>query len=303
MKLVAIAVLLAVATPARADEGGIQLYRVKQGDTLELVAAEFYGDRNHAIFIMAENKMTHPRPLHPGERLRVPVNRDITTNANDTFETLAAQYLGNPRRGPFLADFNHMSADDSLPAGTSLTVPFHVSHQAQSTETLASIAAAYTGDPKNAELLRRYNFLERDQIEKGETIVVPIHNVPVKAAKLPPIDADSKQRRDQRAAAEKAAAAALPIARAAWRAGDYTEVKNQLVTIEQDDRDFLSAQTVADVGVLLGCAYVAADDHALAIAAFKHVLERKPHQALDPYHYSPKVIEIWQKAHDHSASP
>ena len=28
----------------------------KKGDTLDVLAAEFYGDRNDAIFIMAENK-------------------------------------------------------------------------------------------------------------------------------------------------------------------------------------------------------------------------------------------------------
>jgi len=33
---------------------GPATYRVKQGDTLELIAAEFYGDRGKAVFIAAE---------------------------------------------------------------------------------------------------------------------------------------------------------------------------------------------------------------------------------------------------------
>ena len=60
-----------------------RLYRVKQGDSLELIAAEFYGDRMKAVFIMVENKLTHARPLKPGERLRIPVNREITTSPGD----------------------------------------------------------------------------------------------------------------------------------------------------------------------------------------------------------------------------
>jgi LysM repeat protein len=293
----AVAIIVATAATAHAQPPeGIQNYRVKQGDTLELVAAEFYGDRNHAIFIMAENKMTHPRPLRPGERLRIPVTRDITTAPADTWETLAATYLGNPRRGTFLADFNHLSADDSLPAGSPLVIPFHVTHQAQGTETLASIAAAYTGDAKNAELIRRYNFLDKDAIEKGESVLIPIHNVPVKAAKLPPIDAESRGRREHQRAAAVKVATALPAAYAAWHNADYKQVEDLLVGIEQDDREFLSVQAAVDVGVLLGCAYVAFDDQALAIAAFKHVLERKKGLQLDPYKYSPKVLDVWQKA-------
>ena len=308
MKAIALSIMVVVGLvavrPVRADDtAGYQMYRVRQGDTLDLIAAEFYGDRNHAIFIMAENRITHPRKLVPGERLKIPVTREITTAPNDSFDTLAAQYLGNKLRGTFLANFNHMAPEDSLPAGTTLTIPFHVMHQAQANETLAQIAAAYTGDSKNADLLRRYNFLDKDAIEKGETIVVPIHFVAVKATKLPPIDADSKQRREHQRAAQLKATAALPLAYAAWREGDFIKVKRLLFDLEQDDRDFLTAKTATDVGVLLASAYVAYDDQLLAVAAFKHVLERNPQLALDPYRYSPKVLDAFRKAHDKRDQP
>jgi len=288
-------VAFVVAVPlAHAQDAAVQNYRVKPNDTLELIAAEYYGDRNHAIFIMVENKMTHPRPLKVGERLKIPITREITTVPNDTFQTLSEKYLGNPNRAAFLADFNHKNVDDSLPAGTPLTIPFHVTHVAQATETLASIAAAYTGDPKNGTLLRRYNFLDRDAIDKGESIVVPIYNVAVKPAKLPPIDADASSRRQKQQTAMTNAATALPAARVAWHAGNYEEVEHQLVDLESD-RDYLPLPIANEVGILLGCAYVAFGNEAAAMAAFQHVRERDRAYKLDRYHYSPKILDVWQK--------
>src|SRR6185295_7004799 len=102
------------------------VHRVRQGDSLELIAAEFYGDRTKAVFIMVANKMTHVRPLRPGERLRVPISREVATSPGDTFESLAATWLGSARRGPFLASFNGLSSDDGLPAGAVLTIPFTI---------------------------------------------------------------------------------------------------------------------------------------------------------------------------------
>ena len=72
--LLALAVCALLAVPARADRDYLT-YKVRAGDSLALLAAEYYGDRNHAVFIMVANKLDHPRPLKPGEKLRIPVSR------------------------------------------------------------------------------------------------------------------------------------------------------------------------------------------------------------------------------------
>lgn len=271
------------------------VHRVKQGDSLELIAAEFYGDRTKAVFIMDENKMTHARPLKPGERLRIPVSREVTTAPGDTFESLAGTYLGSTRRGMFLADFNGISVDDSLPAGTVLTIPFTIVHTAAAAESLSDIAKAYFGDGKNAELLRRYNFLDRTSIDKGEPLIVPVYHVRLSAARMPALDAESKARRDHRREAAARAAKALPAARQAWKVGDFAGVKAQLAQLEPD-LDYLDSSEAVDVGVLLGAAHVAYDDAELALAIFKRVIDRQSHYALSRYLYSPKILAVWQKA-------
>lgn len=295
--LVALATLVA-AMPAFAQPEATSdtvTYRVKQNDSLGLIAAEFYGDRNKAIFIMVANKIVHPRPLKAGERLKIPVSRQVITSPGDTFESLAATFLGDIRRGPFLAEFNDLSPDDGMPSGTAISIPFTVTHTAQATETIANITAAYFGDTKNAGMIRRYNFLEKDEIEKGEQLSVPIFNVRLQASKMPSLTADSKARRDRQQKAQDAAARSIPAAKQAWRDGDYAEVKAALAAVELDI-DYLDLSQAVDVGVLLGSLHVAFNDPKPALEAFKRVLERKPTHQLSPYLYSPKVLAAWKEA-------
>jgi len=289
-------VALAAPRPARAQDANRPVfYRVRQGDTLDLIAAEFYGDRTRVAFLMVENRLLRPRPLRPGERLRIPVNHDITTGPGDTFESLAMTYLGSARRGTFLADWNATPQDESLPAGTRLMIPFTVVHVAQATEALADVARAYFGDGKQAEMLRRYNFLDRAVLDKGESLIVPAYHIRVSPAKQPGLDTESRARAERRREATGRAARALPAARLAWKTGDFAAVKTVLVPIEPD-LDYLDASQAVDIAVLLGAAHVAYEDAESATVCFKRALDRQAQHALRRYDYSPKVLALWQKA-------
>jgi LysM repeat protein len=294
--LLALAILIA-AVPAHAQElpSDTVTIRARPNDSLALLAAEYYGDRNRAIFIMVANKIVHPRPLKAGERIKIPVSRQVITSPGDTFETLAAAYLGNALRGTFLAEFNNLSPDETLASGTSLSIPFTVTHTATTMESIASIAAAYFGDTKNATLLRQYNFLEKDTIEKGEQLIVPIFNVRLSASKMPSIDADSKARRERQKEVQERAAKAIPAAKQAWRTGDFAEVKAALAEVELY-LDYLDTTQAVEVGVLLGSLHVAFNDTKPALEAFKRVLERKSNHQLSAYEVSPKVLSVWKEA-------
>ncbi|HEX3760669.1 MAG TPA: LysM peptidoglycan-binding domain-containing protein [Kofleriaceae bacterium] len=270
-------------------------YRVRQGDTLELIAAEFYGDRNKGAFIAAENKLTRPRALKPGERLRIPVPREITTSPGDTFESLALTYLGSAKRGAFLADWAGLSHDDSLSAGVAIAIPLTVTHVAQSTESLADIARQYFGDTRNAEMLRHYNQLEKPSVDKGEAVLVPAYQVKLSPAKQPPLDAESRARRDRRREALARAARALPAARLAWKAGELAQVKDGLSRLEPD-LDYLDTDDAVELAVMLGAAHVAFDETEPALACFKRALDRQAQHVLRRYDHAPKVLAVWQKA-------
>lgn len=290
--MVAMVQALGVAHAQEAPSMSVS-YRAKQGDSLELIAAELYGDRSKAVFIIAENKLQRPRPLRPGERLRLPISREVTTAPGDTFESLAGTYLGSARRGPFLAELNGIPAEDSLPAGTVLTIPLTVVHTAITPESLGEIARMYLGDARHAELLRRYNFLEKRALDRNETLIVPSYTVRVAANRQPAVDTESKARRDRRHAATTLVAKALPAARQAWKAGDYAAVKSTLAPLEAD-LDYLDTADAVDVGVLLGAAYIAHNEIEPATAVLKRVFDRQPRTVLKRYDHSPRILAIWQ---------
>ncbi|HVK87217.1 MAG TPA: LysM peptidoglycan-binding domain-containing protein [Kofleriaceae bacterium] len=295
-RVVAAAVLvLALRGPVRAQETGTLIYKVRPNDSLSLIAAEFYGDRNKAIFIMVANKMEHPRKLRGGERLKIPVSRQLITSPGDTFESIAKALLGDERRGRYLARFNNLDEGSSLASGTELAIPFTVTHTAQSTESIANITAAYFGDAKNAALISGYNFLDKDAIDKGDRVIIPIFNVRLQASKLPALDAESRNRVQQQRRARERAAAAIPAARQAWRDGDFAGVRGALAEAESE-LDYLDAQQAAEAGVLLGATHVASNDNKPALVAFKRVLQRLPTYELDAFHFSPKVLAVWREA-------
>ncbi len=292
----ALVVIAALATVASAQpESTTVSYRVQKGDTLEMIAAELYGNRDEAPLIAAENHITKPRKLNPGERLRIPVNRELRTEKGQLLEDLAAKYLGNANRATYLAEFNHSSVEDSLATGSEIIVPIRITHTAQNTESLASISNTYFGNAKHVDELQKYNGLDKTSLDKGETIEVPILDPKVRSTRMPPLDPDAQARDKERKDAIAAAQAALPAARSAWLVGDFDAVRKALAPLA-DKTEYLDTDPAVEIDLLLGKAYVAFDDTKDAIAAFARVLGRKPRQELSPYHDSPKVLETWQKA-------
>jgi LysM repeat protein len=297
-RLAWVAVLAAYAAPARAQGDDAVWYRVREGDTLELISAELYGDRAEATWIASENKLKKGKQVHAGDRIKVPVTREIVTSRGDTFESLAAAYLGDASRAPYLAEANSMSIEDGLATGTTVTIPLHVTHVASATETLASVAQLYLGDGKQAALLQKLNGLDKTTLDKGDSVLVLGIGLRAKPGKLAAPDAEARARREHQKRSVAAVAAALPRARAAWYQGDFAAVKAVLAPLG-DDLEYVDAHTAVDAALLLGKAHVAFGENDAAIAAFTQVLNRRPRYVLAAYAVSPKVIAAWQKAGGH----
>lgn len=292
--MLALAMVGALARRGLADDD-VLAYRVRPGDSLPLVAAEFYGDHQRTtIFVMAANKLTRQRKLVPGEKIWIPINRDITTSKGDTFESLAKTYLGDSDRAPLLAEFNGMAATDSLATGTPLVIPLRVTHTAARRETLAQISRKYFGDSKQAEMLRTYNHLAATHVDKDDTVIIPNLRVRIRADKLPKLDTEALARRAQREQTNADAVAALPLAHTAWLQADFAGVQQALSSVA-NRVDFLDADTAAEVGLLLGKAAIAFDDTPSAIALFRQVLSRQARE-LSAYFESPRVIAAWKRA-------
>jgi LysM repeat protein len=293
MKRLALALVLVPAIAAAQVPDSVA-YRVKANDTFSIIASEFYGDRLKASFILAENKIVHAKPLQRGQVLRVPAMRELVTAPGDTFQSVALATLDSVDRGDILAEVNNMSPDDNLPAGTSILIPFTVTHTAQGTEDLEAIAANYYGDRKLASVLRKYNKLDKKALEKNDQIIVPAYNVKMHPARiLPPKDPESAKRRDRQREMSRLAATTIPSARHAWRIGEFAAIK---AALEPIDTSYVELGAAIDIGVLLGSAHVALGESEEALVAFKKVLDRKPSHTLRKIDHSPKVLAVWTKA-------
>lgn len=293
----------AIPAPAVAETPAAVTHRVKQGDTLELLAAEYYGDRRYAVFIAMENRLDPAQqpvaePLPTGARLRVPVSWQITTDVGDTLADLARTHLGDERRARFLIGFNEdrsldLPASGRLAAGQVLAVPIHVRHEVQPDQTLPELASIYFGTARKAGLIREYNFLDDDELEPGTELLVPIPRVTVQPGRLPEPDPAAQSRAEQHRQTQDRARSAVAAARASWRAGEYAGVRDALIEL---DMDYLATAEVIEVGVLLGSAWVAFDEPDKARAVFRKILARAPDHMLDPYHASPRIRAVWEQA-------
>lgn len=283
--------VLVLASTASAQTATVTI-RAGKKESLDLIAAEFYGDRAYREFIVVENKLK--KAVQPYQRLRIPVTKDVTTAKGDTFATLAETYLGDEKRAQFLADYNSLPVDESFATGTALTIPFQVAYVSDG-ESLGSIAARFYGDSKQADLLKRYNFLDKNTLEKGESIEIPVLTVRVRPAKLPQLDTESKDRRRQLAKITEMASTALPAARAAYAQGDFGHVLSVIEPFA-DQLEYLDSNTAVSIGMLLGKAHIAFDRVDEAVKALTQVHERKPTFKVNGYDESPKVIDAWKKA-------
>lgn len=288
----ALAIVVLLAQTAAADTA-TAIYRARQKDTLDLIAAEYYGDRSYGAFIVVENKLK--KGVQPFMRLRIPVTREITTAKGDTFATLALTYLGDEKRAPFLADYNNLAIDESLATGTALTIPFQITYVSDNGDSLGAIAARFYGDSKQADLLKRYNFLDKGSLEKGEAVEVPVLTVRVLAGKLPPLDNEAKDRRRQLAKITEMAALALPAARAAYAQGDFAHVRDELAPFA-DQLEYLDSTSAMAIGMLLGKAHIAFGNTDAAVKAFAQIHERQATFKVRAYDESPKVLAAWKQA-------
>jgi len=264
------------------------VHTVRPDDTLGVLAAEYYGKRDFAVFIMLANGISHPRALKKGDKLTIPTAWKYRVVPGDTLSAIAERYLGDARRAEFLAAFNSLTTDATLMPDDELTIPFHAVHAAQDREDLASIAATFYRDSSRGEMLRRYNFRPGGKpLKKGETLIVPIVDV---HARLP-VDQGLERREQKRRAMTLRGREALERAQAAWRTGDYGGVKAALLV--DIDLEYVDAEVAADMSFLLGSAYVAFGDRDSALAQLKRARDRRPNLVVRADEQSPKICDVW----------
>ncbi|MCC6748758.1 MAG: LysM peptidoglycan-binding domain-containing protein [Deltaproteobacteria bacterium] len=290
--LVACGLLLAVLLDTRPSAAQRVVHRVRFGENLASIAKTYYGDPSYASLLALINGGDPGSSLSAGERIRVPTAWSYTVSKPSTVVALAKRLVGDRRRAPALSAFNNLGKRKKLKAGQTLWVPFTVTHVVAADETFAAIAQRYHGKATHARLIAAWNFIEATQPASGAQLEVPIGHVRILPVRLQELvssqllgvqlDGPSEDRE------------ALQEANALLRRGRYWEVPMRLVRLLA--REQSSDAHVAEIYKLLAIAYVALDQHALAVSCFEEALLRQPTLTLDAVIVSPKVIRAYMDA-------
>lgn len=293
----------------------VVVYTAKAGDTPESIAADYYGNRSQALFILESNGLERDKPLRPGQKVRIPTAFHYRVHKGDTLEGLSKKFLDDGRRAPFLAAFSGMRPTDKLREGQDLLIPFQHVHRADKPESLQSVARDFYNDQSKAKLLADYNFRTAPMLAKGERLLVPIAHVKIRSVRLQPIvekapdkgtkskeppatptfaAAPAKEAQKREAELAERVGAQLAIAEKAYKDGSYSDVPSVLdkVLTAEDP----SEAQLAEIFRLKAFAYVALGLDELAVNAFREVLARKPDVTLDEATVSPKIRAALERA-------
>lgn len=229
-------------------------YRVRRGDTLELLAQRFCDDKRRAPMLAQLAGLHAGDKLREGQEISVPFQVVHRAEAPESLQSVARTYYGDPARGKLLSDYNFRTSP-MLAKGDKVTVPI----------TNVKIRAVYL-----------------QAAPTPAPAAAPVGKKPEIAAVAPPREA---QRREVELAAR--VGGLLVEADKAYRDGEYAEVSANLDKLLSEEDP--SESQLAEIFRLKAFAYVALGMEDLADRAFREVLARKPNLVLDEATVSPKV--------------
>jgi len=267
---------------------------VSEKDTLASIAERYYGRIQFEKLLVAANDLDlrGGSPIVRGMRLEVPALGHRIVRQGETWDSLAAELLGSPKRSDVLSLANDSSPWLTPEEGAEIIVPFNLRVLPDTGDTLVTIAYRFYGDMNRAWVLDHYNLLNGRKLQPGDVVLVPLTELPLtdqgKQAARASAGAACSQAQGETRAVQKKVAQELPALLADIRSGRYVDA------VARGTRFLASAELsepqVALVYRQLLEAYVALEAPGLATAACGEWLKRSPAASLSPIELSPKIL-------------
>lgn len=267
---------------------------VKQGETLAGIAEQYYGRIHYERILVHANALDACGgfPVVPGMRLEIPAVSHHRVMAGETWQTLARDHLGDPKRGEVLAKANKAKSWVPPEDGADIIVPYNLRFIVQQRETAPSVSKRFFADQESAWMLDRYNGIDGKALQRGDVVLVPLTDLPLtdegqKAARASEALVRSEGGGSARAA-QRTVAAELPQLLSELRGGHYLRATvrgNRLLALGE-----LTVPQKAEIHRILTEAYVALDTVGLAASSCQKWLEADPAADLDEVSTSPKVL-------------
>ncbi len=273
---------------------------VTEKDTLASIAERYYGRIQYEKLLVAANDLDARggSPIVRGMRLEVPALGHRVVKQGETWDSLATELLGSPKRSDVLSLANDSSPWLTPEEGSEIIVPFNLRLMVDNGDTLVTIAYRFYGDMNRAWVLDRYNLLNGRKLQPGDVVLVPLTELPLsdagKQAARASAGAVCSQALGETRNMQKKVAQELPALLADIRSGRYGDAGARgtrfLASAE------LSEPQIALVHRQLLEAYVALEAPGLATAACGEWLKRSPGATLSPVELSPKILAACGRA-------
>jgi len=273
---------------------------VSDKDTLASIAERYYGRIQFEKLLVAANDLDARggSPIVRGMRLEVPALGHRVVRQGETWDGLATELLGSPKRADVLSMANDSSPWLTPQEGAEIVVPFNLRVLPETGDTLVTLAYRFYGDMNRAWVLDHYNLLSGRKLQQGDVVLVPLTELPLtdagKQAARAAAGAACSQAQGETRAAQKKVAQELPALLSDVRSGRYVDAVARgtrfLAAAE------LSEQQVGIVHRQLLEAYVALEAPGLATAACAEWLKRSPGTRLSPIELSPKILAACGRA-------
>lgn len=285
---------------ARADRAHAFTHVVSDKDTLASIAERYYGRIQFEKLLVAANDLDARggTPIVRGMRLEVPALGHRVVRQGETWDSLATELLGSPKRSDVLSMANDSSPWLTPQEGAEIVVPFNLRVLPDAGDTLVTIAYRFYGDMNRAWVLDRYNMLGGRKLQRGDVVLVPLTELPLteagKQAARASAGAVCSQAQGETRAAQKKVAQELPALLSDVRSGRYVDA------VARGTRFLASAELsepqIAVVYRQLLEAYVALEAPGLAAAACAEWLKRAPGARLSTLELSPKILSACGRA-------
>jgi hypothetical protein len=288
--------LLAALTLATSAEAFPHV--VQPGETLASIAEKLYGRIQYERLLVAANELDVQGGLSivAGMRLEVPSVAYQRVKKEDTWQTIAAERLGSPKRADALAIANGTNPWLPLEDGAEIVVPYNLRLIIVSPDTLPNVAYRYLGDAKKAWALQQYNQRQGIELGRGDVVLIPLVDLPLtddgKREALAASVATNSEGHGETRAGQRKVQAEIPALIADVRGGRYVDAVHR-------GTSFLSVAdlTTPELAVIhrqLLEAYVALDSTGLASAECQAWRKADPGATLDPTWVSPKILKACQ---------
>lgn len=268
---------------------------VRPTDTLASIAEEMYGRIQYERLLVAANALEAQggSRISAGMRLEVPAVTHLRIGQGQTWESLAADLLGSPKRAAVLAEANGTKPWLPPEQDAEIVIPFNLRIIATGNETIVGLAYEYLGDRRKAWVLDHYNDLNGKRLRRGDVVLIPLTDLPLteagKAAARRAAEVTFRESLGERREAQRRVDIELPQLIADVRLGRYVDAAVRGTRfLAHGDKLTRSQRAVIHRQLLEAYVALGATGHASASCEAWRAHDKSA--ALNPITMSPKLI-------------